>query len=106
MVSRSNPDTTLLLLQGCHSSYWLGYRATTWGIANYRPLDSLVPFNKSSYTHWGGGEPDGRRVPELCVVANQTQAFGGAYGWSDTRCEQQKMVSMCRIMREWHSGRC
>jgi hypothetical protein len=92
--------------QGCHSSYWLGYNAAQWGAANFLPIDKLVPSGRGTYSRWGAGEPNGRAVPELCTAANQSLAYGAdmyTYGWSDTACERQRMISMCRIMREWRS---
>jgi hypothetical protein len=94
--------------QGCHKGYWLGYKAATWGANNFAPLDSTIPFNKNSYRHWGlkmtatrnASEPDGKSVPELCMVANQTATFDGAYGWADVSCNTNKFVFMCRVIRE------
>lgn len=107
----SSTHTLCTHSQGCHTGYWMGYKAAQWGAANFAPLDRTVPFNKTSYVNWGlkmlpnrnVSEPDGRAVPELCLVANQTAAVGGAYGWADVQCERNRFVHMCRIIREWPS---
>jgi hypothetical protein len=48
-------------------------------------------------------EPDGKNVPELCMVANQTATYDAAYGWADVNCNN-KFVFMCRVIREWHAA--
>jgi hypothetical protein len=54
----------------------------------------------------GTPEPNGRRLPELCLAANYSQRFGAqgvAWGYMDAACTQQ-YIFMCRIMRGWHAG--
>jgi hypothetical protein len=52
------------------------------------------------YEHWGGdvqySEPDNRAGNEFCAVANYSQAYRQAWGWSDTHCNQQ-FGFMCRV---------
>jgi hypothetical protein len=49
-------------------------------------------------------EPNGRRVPELCLAANWTQRYsqeggsGDGWGYMDAGCSS-KFIFMCRIMR-------
>jgi hypothetical protein len=49
-------------------------------------------------------EPNGRRVPELCLAANWTQRYnqeggsGDAWGYMDAGCSS-KFIFMCKIMR-------
>jgi hypothetical protein len=81
--------------------YWLGLRV----IAQW-PRFSPVPGSPaSSYSHWGIALPSGRAEPnnlrgqELCAGANRSEAYGGAWGWSDEQCGL-RAPSVCRI-REW-----
>jgi hypothetical protein len=87
----------------CHRSYWLGYKAQFWG--RWPSLDANVPSNGSNvYRNFGRfpiAEPDGRRVPELCTVANSSETgAGSSYGWSDTDCNRGTYTYICRIIRE------
>jgi hypothetical protein len=45
-------------------------------------------------------EPNNLKLNERCGVANVTQAYDGAWGWSDTLCSET-YVHICRIMRGW-----
>jgi hypothetical protein len=40
------------------------------------------------------------KLNERCGVANVTQAYDGAWGWSDTLCSES-YIHICRIMRGW-----
>jgi hypothetical protein len=40
------------------------------------------------------------RGQELCVAANLSQAYSGAWGWSDEPCAL-RLPSICEL-REWH----
>lgn len=94
------------MLRGCHVGYWMGYRAQAWG--KFLPLDKTL--KNLTYSHYGmmnvtfpGGatgllpEPNGKARGEMCLMANMTQAFGGAFGWADANCND-KQIFMCRIM--------
>jgi hypothetical protein len=91
----------------CHQSYWLGYKAQFWG--RWLPLDGNVNSNGSSaYKNFGRfpiTEPDGRRIPALCTVANSSQsALNTTFGWGDVDCDSGKHPYICRIIRELSTG--
>ena len=44
-------------------------------------------------------EPNQMSGAENCGVANSSQVYGKAWGWSDTDCMAQG-VSICKYMRE------
>jgi hypothetical protein len=48
-------------------------------------------------------EPNQMSGAENCGVANSSQVYGKAWGWSDTDCMAQG-VSICKYMREWRAG--
>ena len=48
-------------------------------------------------------EPNNIYRQEICAGANQTEAWDGAWGWSDTKCEA-KFPFMCRKNREFARG--
>jgi hypothetical protein len=88
----------------CHQDYWLGYKAQFWG--RWLPLDGNVPSTgNTTYRNFGRfpvQEPNGRRVPELCTVANSTSgAANTTFGWSDTDCDSGRRPYVCRIIRGW-----
>jgi hypothetical protein len=99
------------LIPEFHMQYWYGLRATSLNpTANWKYTDPFSPdyFLRTSYKHWGTyleagmapqEEPNNRFPSELCVAANYTEAFGNAWGWSDTQCGQQ-MPYMCRMRSE------
>jgi hypothetical protein len=41
-------------------------------------------------------EPNNVIAPEFCVVANYSQAFDGAWGWSDQNCED-RYIAICKF---------
>ena len=94
------------LLPGFHKAYWLGTQATdpksftSWIDTTVRP-----PLSRG-YKHWGmdGGslEPNNRQGLELCAVANASQTFSKAWGWSDTLCDS-RFPTMCRMISEWRA---
>jgi hypothetical protein len=100
-------DVKRYILPGCHVGYWMGYRAETW--PKFVGLDKTV--KSTSYSHYGSlqlttrtgnfsvPEPNGKAAGELCLMANQTAAYGGAFGWADTNCNNM-YIFMCRIMGE------
>jgi hypothetical protein len=68
-----------------------------------RPASHARPclrFN-NAYEHWGGDvgvqEPDNRFGSEYCAVANYSQSYRQAWGWSDTTCSGQSYGFMCRL---------
>jgi hypothetical protein len=79
------------LLPAFHTSYWLGLRARTWG--TWQALDQQLP---GRYLNWGAGQPNGRALPELCVVAANTPAANGGWGYADVACSG-RYVFMCRL---------
>ncbi len=99
-----SPHSLQPILYACRS-YWLGYRATVWGVNLFRPLDKTMP--GPPYNNWGTmqpqnqAEPNGRTVPELCLVANSSQAGqDSTFAWADAGCFR-RFPFMCRVMREW-----
>jgi hypothetical protein len=101
--------TRRYFLPGCHEGYWMGYRAATGAWGKFKQLDKTI---NSSYTHWGmlnstgpGNsnisipEPNGKARNEMCLMANYTMGYGGAFGWADANCNN-KQIFMCRIMSE------
>jgi hypothetical protein len=93
------------ILPRCHVGYWMGYKAETW--PKFTGLDKTLKNN--TYSHYGAlnmttktgsyliPEPNGKTAGEMCLLANQTQAYGGAFGWADANCQTQQ-IFMCRIM--------
>ena len=61
----------------------------------------MRPPSGATYMHWGRDglvpEPSNSTGGELCGVSNLTQTYGGAWGWSDTRCNISAPF-MCRSM--------
>ena len=48
-------------------------------------------------------EPNGGMLggpPEQCAVANYTQAYSSAWGWSDVACTAANYSTICKIYRE------
>jgi hypothetical protein len=89
-----------------YRSYWLGMWIPSQLVSawpGFKPV--LKQGNGSSYANWGTlqpgarKEPNGLTGPELCAVANYSQALRGAWGWSDVPCAL-KTASICKI-REW-----
>lgn len=83
----------------------MGYRAVVWGLNMFKPLDKTMP--GPPYSNWGlmqpqnSAEPNGRLGPELCLVANSSQAGQmGTAAWADASC-LRRFPFMCRVMREW-----
>ena len=64
----------------------------------------MQPPLSRGYKHWGMDagvlEPNNKQGLELCAVANASQAYSKAWGWSDTLCDK-KFPMMCRMIREW-----
>ena len=85
-----------------YRSYWLGMWIPSQLVSSWPNFKPVVRSPNNSYTHWGTlqpgarKEPNGLTGPELCVVANYSQAFGGAWGWSDAPCAL-KTTSICKI---------
>jgi hypothetical protein len=75
--------------------YWIGYKASLWPF--FKPLVKT----SSTYTHWGTLMPQNKKEPnqftgpELCAVANASQAYTLAWGWADTSCSRRAPV-LCK----------
>jgi hypothetical protein len=83
----------------CTGRGWLGAAAMPPVCADCLPCSrTRIPQNNP--------EPNGRKVPELCLAANWTQRYnqeggsGDAWGYMDGACSS-KFIFMCRIMRGW-----
>ena len=83
------------------SFYWLGLKVTAR--PSFGWLDPVAPpLDTDAYQHWGQldgmqVEPNNRELPpEDCVVANVSQAYGGAWGWADVNCGFS-FISICKI---------
>jgi hypothetical protein len=88
------------LLPEVHKGYWLGLKATTW--PSFGWIDKTAgAFNPGVYNNWGNLdgviEPNNMMGPELCVVANYSQAQRDAWGWSDTNCGG-RYPYMCKVV--------
>ncbi len=63
----------------------------------------MLPPLSRGYKHWGTDsgsiEPNNKGGLELCAVANASQSYSKAWGWSDTMCDK-KSPFMCRLIRE------
>jgi hypothetical protein len=64
-------------------------------------------FNASGgFMHWGYYmpqniiEPNDFEPHEMCVGANYTEAYDGAWGWADTQCFR-KFPALCMKAGEW-----
>ena len=74
------------------------------------PRFSVLTPQAFSYRHWGTALPSGRLEPnnlrgqELCAGANSTEAYDGAWGWSDEQCSMPA-PSLCKL-REWRPLPC
>ncbi len=100
------------LLQTYHLYYWIGANvsdAIYW--PNFTWIDPYTPGPiNSTYEHWGQYQPNQEtepnfylnQPPELCTVANYTQAYfnPAAWGWADDYC-LNKHPFMCKMLREW-----
>jgi hypothetical protein len=70
-----------------------------------RWIDRLPDPSPDNYQHWGTmmpgnlPEPNNLNSPESCVMANVSQMYSGAWGWSDENCYMNTTV-MCKIPRE------
>ncbi len=92
----------------CRSAYWLGMYLPyqdprPW--PDFKWIDGYPDPFPPSYVHWGrmslgGGrylaEPNYRVPPEYCSTANGSQAFYGAWGWSDENCDDL-YAFMCKF---------
>jgi hypothetical protein len=104
------------LISSFHSTYWLGlyilnsdprvWPSFMWLDGSPKPSTYQQP--KLAYGHWGTQllgpgedreEPNNLVPPEFCAVANASQAFGNAWGWSDTNCDELHF-SMCKLPGE------
>jgi hypothetical protein len=99
-----------MLLLGFHKFYWIGAQVppvNSW--PNFEWIDSTPgPNVTGAYSHWGYYMPQNIIEPnnifkqELCAGANQTQAWAGAWGWADTKCDVAYPL-LCRKNRGWRA---
>ncbi len=108
------------LLPTFHKNYWIGLNATTPAsrdpagmVAGVLTTSSPGHFawldqsagapGQGAYTHWGraGGlpEPNNLRGSENCGLANASQTYGAAWGWSDSNCRISAPF-ICKSLRE------
>jgi hypothetical protein len=91
------------------SAYWLGMYLPyqdprPW--PDFLWLDGSPTPYPPGYVHWGtmyvgevgqfAAEPNNWQAPEYCAVANYSQAYTTAWGWSDQNCDD-KYIFMCKI---------
>jgi hypothetical protein len=96
-----------MLLLGFHKFYWIGAQVppvNSW--PGFQWIDGTPgPNVTGAYSHWGYYMPQNIIEPnnifrqENCAGANYSQAWGGAWGWSDTKCDVAYPF-MCRKNRE------
>jgi hypothetical protein len=96
------------LLPAWHKAYWIGLYSEsprTWPVFQW--LDGAPAPTNTTYRHWGMLTPQSLqepnnfgRKPELCAVANASQAFDSptAWGWADQNC-LLKFPFMCKKMQ-------
>jgi hypothetical protein len=94
--------TAGFLLPAYHRYYWMGLDSTTSTWPKFRWMDRSLPGpTDATYMHWGRdgvvSEPNNATGSELCGVANVSQAYSGAWGWSDARCSMSAPF-MCRAV--------
>jgi hypothetical protein len=93
-----------VLLPTFHKHYWTGLVSNneTWPRFNWTDK-SVRPPSGITYIHWGRGEgmaePNNNTGFEACGVANASQSFQEAWGWSDVQCGA-KYVFICKIQSE------
>jgi hypothetical protein len=108
-----------MLLLGFHKFYWIGAQVppvNSW--PNFEWIDGTPgpngwhrPNVTGTYHHWGYYMPQNIIEPnnifkqENCAGANHTQAWAGAWGWSDTKCDVSYPF-LCRKNRGWLLGAC
>jgi hypothetical protein len=89
--------------------YWIGLVANSTRFGNYNFAWSdpaTPPPTTGSYIHWGrvrpsnlALQPDNFYTMENCGVANYTETFVDAFGWSDCQCNLTAPF-ICRMSRE------
>jgi hypothetical protein len=96
------------LLPKWHKSYWMGLVAgslKSW--PRFRWQDGLPAPSNTTYQHWGTMTPQSllepnnyERPPELCAVANGSQAYDNpaAWGWADSNCANS-FPFMCKRLQ-------
>ena len=104
------PPAQGYLIPKFHKNYWIGLNKASSSASNFTWFDPYVIYQNSGvdYSNWGtysdgsgssSPEPNNLKSPELCAVANWTEAYGGAWGWADTRCSTN-YTFICKIIRE------
>ena len=89
--------------------YWIGLvaNATRANTHTFRWTDpSVLAPSTATYLHWGRVlpsntvlQPDNFNGTENCAVANYTESYLDAFGWSDCLCNITAPF-MCRVSRE------
>ena len=105
-----------LLLPLFHKTYWIGYSSDNAKWPLFKPADATVlPLTSPrAYNHFGLmrftntsipalAEPNNLSGAEYCAVANFSQTYVGAWGWSDIGCGGQHTV-MCMVQSGWRAG--
>jgi hypothetical protein len=88
------------LFPSFHKNYWIGYMSEMW--PNFRWIDRL---ENPGYTHWGkvnpniADEPNNLYGSETCTIANASQTYQSAWGWSDEKCTMRAPF-ICKIRRK------
>ena len=96
LIPRQLTAAPWLALPTACRSYWIGYKAVVWGANFFKPLDKTMP--GPPYNNWAPGEPNGRLVPEMCLVADSnTAGQNGSFAWADSSCYNTRPF-MCRVM--------
>jgi hypothetical protein len=80
-------------------AYWIGLRSNRTGWPGFEWLQRATypepnrgnnRYTPNKYEHWGSStrwqEPNNRAGDEWCAVANYTQSYFEAWGWSDASC--------------------
>ncbi len=105
-----------LLIANFHMGYWMGLTSTPSDPTYFSWTDGTPPPGVDrKYAHWGKLRMSDRNVPRIpepnnmdgdehCAVANASQAYGPAWGWSDTGCDGS-FPAICKIPRGWQRWR-
>jgi hypothetical protein len=95
---------------GCRAMHAPLSPSAPYPAAEFLWLDGSTPPSShgkpmETYGHWGvwyepdgteRAEPNNAMPPEFCAVANYTQLYERAWGWSDQNCEDE-YIAMCKF---------